>query len=148
LFARGFDDGDVAGGSYALVTAFEVFEHLPQPLDDIRQMLTFSRNLLFSTLLVPDPPPPPASWWYYALEGGQHVALYSRTALERLAARLGLHLATYRQRWHLLTENAKAARRFGWACWVGRSRWLQPLWRSKRSLLAQDYERLTGRPLS
>jgi len=39
-----------------------VFEHLAKPLDEIPKMLALAPNLLFSTLLVPDPAPQPGQW--------------------------------------------------------------------------------------
>ena len=39
---------------FELLTAFEIFEHLVDPLSEIKAMLAFSDNLLFSTLLVPN----------------------------------------------------------------------------------------------
>ncbi len=102
LFAQGFD---AAPGEQAeLVTAFEVFEHLVDPPAELEKMLTFSRSILFSTLLVPDPAPQPGDWWYYCLETGQHVALYTAEALRRLGARHGLRLLTDGRSLHLLPD--------------------------------------------
>lgn len=56
MFAEGFDANPNA--NYTLLTAFEVFEHLSEPLAEIEKMLSFSRNLFFSTLLLPKPPKP------------------------------------------------------------------------------------------
>jgi hypothetical protein len=41
----------------ALLTAFEVFEHLDEPIKDINTMFEQSDNILFSTLLIPNPTP-------------------------------------------------------------------------------------------
>jgi hypothetical protein len=64
-----------------ILTAFEVFEHLPEPkatLDDL-----FSREvplILFTTWPVDDQA---EDWIYYLPDCGQHVFFYSREALER-----------------------------------------------------------------
>jgi len=52
------------GRRYELVSAFEVFEHLVNPLEEIERMLRLSDSILFSTLLVPTPAPGLADWWY------------------------------------------------------------------------------------
>ena len=50
VFARGFE---AQPGRYEVLTAFEVFEHLSQPIPELEQMLACSRNLLFTTVLLP-----------------------------------------------------------------------------------------------
>src|SRR6185312_6383740 len=94
LFAHGFEWAE--GGRAELVTAFEVLEHLPHPVEDVAAMAAVSDNLLVSTLVLPDPAPAPGDWWYYALESGQHVSLYSRRSLRVLAGRLGMFAASNR----------------------------------------------------
>jgi hypothetical protein len=129
------------------VTAYEVFEHLAEPVPEIERMLQLSRNLLFSTVLLPRDNPGPGQWWYYAPESGQHVSLYTRRALETLAERFQLRLLTDGQGLHLLTE--KAVREILFRLAVGRrtGRWLDG-WRPRKSLLADDFQRLTGQPLA
>ncbi|MDD2899712.1 MAG: class I SAM-dependent methyltransferase, partial [Desulfuromonadaceae bacterium] len=78
LFASTFVADLDASSHYELITAFEVLEHLVDPLGGLYQMLKFSRNILFTTNILPDPAPKPNNWWYYALEHGQHVSFYSR----------------------------------------------------------------------
>jgi 2-polyprenyl-3-methyl-5-hydroxy-6-metoxy-1,4-benzoquinol methylase len=45
MFAVGFDDQ--GGSNYELITAFEVFEHLVDPMTDIENMLKKSKNIFF-----------------------------------------------------------------------------------------------------
>jgi hypothetical protein len=104
LFARGFDAAPPAQPDYELVTAFEVFEHLVQPREEMARMLAFSRNILFSTLLQPSAAPTPDTWWYYCLDTGQHVTLYTRAALEALGRAHGLRLVTDGKQLHLFTD--------------------------------------------
>lgn len=101
VFAEGFE---YQSQPIEAVTAFEVLEHLVEPLADLEKMLSISRNLIFTTELLPDPAPAPQQWWYYGLEHGQHVAFYTRTSLEKLAARFGLHYYGFHDL-HLMTEN-------------------------------------------
>lgn len=148
LFAQGFD---APPGEYALLTAFEVFEHLVEPRAEIEQMRAWSSSLLFSTVLVPDPPPPLDAWWYYGLDHGQHVALYTRRSLEIVAAELGLRLISNGRNVHLLTDRRMPAPAF--AAWIAAARVAPGLSRllrlrlKRRSWLPDDYYALTGRHL-
>jgi hypothetical protein len=83
LFAKEFAV-DVLG-SFGLITAFEVFEHLVSPLEEIGRLVANCETLLFSTQLIPDPVPKPGQWWYYGLEHGQHLAFYSVASLQYIA---------------------------------------------------------------
>lgn len=100
IFAKGFEHWS---GPVEAITAFEVFEHLADPVSDLEKMLAISRNLIFTTELVPDPVPAPDQWWYYGIEHGQHISFYTKTSLERLAARFGLNYYSFRQL-HVMTE--------------------------------------------
>jgi hypothetical protein len=142
LLARGFDRPDAA--RYELVTAFEVAEHLPDPVASFEAMLSYSDNILFTTELMTNPAPAPGGWWYYSLETGQHVSLYTEDALHALADRLNLKIVTSPSRdRHLLTTNRRALRwfplvsRYSVARFVGRAR-------RRPSLLQHDYERLVA----
>lgn len=103
LFAGRFDLQDAAPFSCELVTAFEVLEHLEDPVEDMRRMMRSSPHLLCSTLLLPAPPPRPDAWWYYGLEHGQHIGLFTPAALQRLAERLGTRVYTNGRDMHLFT---------------------------------------------
>lgn len=102
IFAKGFEA--VARDGYELLTAFEVFEHLTNPLGDVRSMLGFSSNIFFSTVLLPPNLPKPHDWVYYGLEHGQHVSFHTRQSLAKLAQRCGCHLISDGMQFHLLTR--------------------------------------------
>lgn len=104
IFARGFEAHPNDGENFELLTAFELFEHLPDPAAELDSMLRLSRNILFTTTLLPEPAPLPGAWWYYGLEHGQHVSFYSMRSLQRLAERFSLHLCSDGATRHLLTE--------------------------------------------
>jgi len=78
---------------FDLVTAFEVFEHAPNPSS---LMLDLSRvtgdTLLFSTA-TNDKAVDPLDWWYLAPRNG-HVMLYSKRSLSDLLSRSGLRLSS------------------------------------------------------
>jgi hypothetical protein len=140
LFAQGFEWTD--GTRAELVTAFEVLEHLPRPVDDVTRMADIADNLLVSTLLLPEPAPAPGDWWYYAPETGQHVSLYSRRSLTVLAEQLGMFAASNRSRnVHLFTRSRKAARAFPLVASRHGAR-LRRLLLRRTSLLETDFARL------
>jgi hypothetical protein len=95
LLAKGFDWPDDSPEKPALLTSFECFEHLVEPLTEIDKMLALSPNVFFTTQLIPTPAPPADGWWYYAREHGQHVAFYTQKTLTFIANRRGLHLNSF-----------------------------------------------------
>lgn len=130
---------------YDLVTAFEVFEHLPDPLEEINDMLRYSDSLLFSTLLAPTRHPSP-DWWYFALAGGQHVSFYSAKTLRAIAERFGLSLYSNGSSIHLLTKKRLRRAAFRLLTSSRLSTLFSPLIH-RRSLLRDDYFQLTGQKL-
>src|ERR1043166_3073640 len=107
LFAQGFDlnaSSLAKNQTFELLTAFEVFEHLVDPRQELEQMLKLSPTIFFSTLILPDPAPAIGSWWYYVLAHGQHIAFYTVRSLEVLAEKHNLKLCTNGQSLHLLSR--------------------------------------------
>ena len=81
-YARGFEyQKDV---TYDFLTAFELLEHLIDPVADLSQLMTLSENVLVSTCLVPSPTPNLSDWWYYVPTTGQHIAFYTMDTLRIL----------------------------------------------------------------
>ncbi|MFN0037221.1 MAG: class I SAM-dependent methyltransferase [Saprospiraceae bacterium] len=109
LFAKNFDLADSGCAKFEVLTAFEVFEHLENPVVEVEKMLEISDNILFSTELQPNARPTPETWWYILPEIGQHISFFSRKSLEALAQRMGLHLSTNGKNLHLLSRRKIAA---------------------------------------
>lgn len=86
LLSKGFEMKD---DKYELLTAFEVFEHFDNPVEEMKKMLAKSDNILFSTITIPNSIPS-TDWWYYGFEHGQHISFYSTKTFEKMAAILGL----------------------------------------------------------
>lgn len=101
LFARGFEFKD--GEKIEAVTTFESFEHFVNPTDEIESLLKISKNIIFSTELLPNPIPKPKDWWYYGLDHGQHISFYNEKTFEFIATKYNLNYANLGGL-HLLTE--------------------------------------------
>lgn len=142
LYGMGFE-ADAGSEGFDLVTAFEVFEHLVDPVAEVGEMLRQGAALLFSTELIPAANPRPGAWWYYAPFGGQHIALYTRAALAALGARFGAHLTTSGRSLHLLSARRVSALTFRWLSRVRVARAFNAL-RRRRSLIPEDQELLSA----
>lgn len=99
LFAQGLDGK--LGVRYDLVTAFEVLEHLVDPVAALHSVAETTDLLLVTTQVVPNPPPRPGTWTYYAEDSGQHVTFYTVAGLHSLAAAFGMQLMTAGKLVHL-----------------------------------------------
>jgi hypothetical protein len=74
---------------FPLVTAFEVLEHLEDPVLELSGIASQTDVLLVTTQVLPDPTPKPADWDYFALDSGQHITFYTNASIGHLARRLG-----------------------------------------------------------
>lgn len=146
LFAQGFEATLADEPKYELLTAFELFEHFVDPLAEIEHLLRFSKNILFSTYLIPPNNPKPDEWWYYGLDHGQHVSLYTYKALMSIAEKFNMNLYTSKRSLHLLTK-----KRISPAAFYLFSRYkaavVVNLFFKRKSLQAADYLKLTGKPM-
>jgi hypothetical protein len=146
-FADGFDAP--ADKKFSLLTAFEVFEHLPQPLEMIEEMFRYSKTIIFSTRVLPHWKIMPDSWWYFTLDTGQHVSLYSMESLKFIARKFNVQLSSNGISLHIFSLRAiptiimKALSFNPFATTVSGLLNLQ-----RKSLLDDDYFRLTGRRLT
>ena len=107
LFAKQFDVSDLPPGSqFNMLSAFEVFEHLPDPIPEVEKMLSLSDSIFFTTELQPADSNSLNNWWYFTPETGQHVSLYSLQSLSKLAERFNLHLLSHNNL-HLLSKSKR-----------------------------------------
>ncbi len=139
LFAADFAAAETERNSFNLVTAFELFEHLPNPINEIETMLSYSNNIFFSTVLHPSDCPKPGEWWYYGEEHGQHISIFSKKSLEFIAGKYNLHLCTNNKNYHLLTKSKKNNLLFNSVIYYSLVKYVK-VFSINRSLLDSDFD--------
>jgi hypothetical protein len=90
-YAAGFD-GD-PGQRYGLVTAFEVWEHLPDPAVELRRIFAAQPDIHLATTCLymrQD-----QDWPYLNVLTGRHVFFYSREAIKMIAQQYGYGVSIY-----------------------------------------------------
>jgi hypothetical protein len=145
LLARGFE-ADPKTRSFAALTAFEVLEHLVQPLEWLRTLRadTGCHTIIASTELYRGELPPP-DWWYFVSDTGQHIAFFQRRTLEFIAAKLGMRLYSNRNI-HVWTERSIGRMRFELLCKPAvAALWSRVACAGLPSRVWSDSERLAGR---
>ena len=145
LYAESFDISDVAPFRAELLTAFEVFEHLVDPVSELEKMLTLTDTILFSTTVQPFDNVTPESWWYFTPETGQHVALHSRTSLQALADQFGLNYCWKDQSIHLFSRKVINDRVFKLLMRPRLCRWYNAISGDRSTLLQQDFLKVQKR---
>jgi hypothetical protein len=144
LFANGFD-ADMSGNTrYEIATAYEVFEHFPEPAEMLKTLFRVTDSIFFTTDLLPEPAPRLEDWWYFGPEHGQHVAFYTPAALRSLGARFGAKYLGGAGNFHLLTRRDISPARFEIV--LGRrARALINIFTRRPSLLPTDFEAAKAR---
>lgn len=106
LFAKSFDISDQDEiVKFELLTAFEVFEHLISPIEEINKMFEYSDSIFFSTDLIPRHGVKSIDdWMYFAKETGQHISFYTIKTLECIAKEMNCYLYSNECNMHILTK--------------------------------------------
>lgn len=117
IFAKDFDFQDAGISKFELLTAFEVMEHLEDPLQAIDEMLTYSDNILFSTAIFKGHNNEISDWWYISPETGQHIAFYTLKSLQIIAAQKGMYLYSNKRDIHLFTKKKHSKLLFKLICY-------------------------------
>jgi hypothetical protein len=103
-YARGFECPE--GTIFDFLTAFEVLEHLVDPISDLSRLMSLADDVFVSTCTVPQPAPGLSQWWYFIPTSGQHVSFYTIESLRLLAARFGRILLSAGP-YHLFSKTPK-----------------------------------------
>jgi hypothetical protein len=93
---------------YQIVTAFEVFEHLQNPLEVATDILSASEMLYITTTLLPEGRPALTEWAYFGPEHGQHIAFYTQKSLRHIASITGCYLYSDGNYQHILSKKNKS----------------------------------------
>ena len=139
-YARGFEVQE--GATYDFLTAFEVLEHLADPVSDLSRLMELSDNVFVSTCIVPQPSPGLGDWWYYLPSTGQHISFYTTESLHRLAARFGRQLLTCGS-YHLFTREPQSDLLYKLATKLRIARVVNRMYR-RASLIEKDFEQIIG----
>ena len=138
-YARGFESVD--GARYDFLTAFEVLEHLTNPIEELSKLMSVSDNVLVSTCLVPEPTPRIQDWWYFVPTSGQHISFYTEKSLHFLAMRFNRFLLSAGP-YHLFTRTPKSSILFGLLTRLKVARMVNFIYRRK-SLIESDFDKMT-----
>lgn len=79
------------------------FEHFSEPVTELKNIFAFSKNLLFSTNILPYPVPQANDWEYYDPWHAQHISFYSKSTLRYIADIFGLNIYSHGNI-HLFTD--------------------------------------------
>lgn len=104
-----FHGQDKPESSFDVITAFEVFEHVPDPHSMMDGLICLTHDdsmILFSTLLSDGEISPNGrlSWWYAAPRNG-HISLFSSSSLKALGKAHGLSLMSFYDGMHGFYKN-------------------------------------------
>jgi hypothetical protein len=109
LFAMHFDRVDSPKQRFDVATAFEVFEHVPNPREVVQELLELAPTIVFSTELQPNTTIRSVNdWWYFIPETGQHISFYTRESLEFLAKQFGAKYYTDGVSLHVISREILA----------------------------------------
>jgi SAM-dependent methyltransferase len=92
-------------GKFDLITAFEVFEHVPDPqrvMSDFGSLIAPDGMVMFSTLLSDGNihRNQRINWWYASPRNG-HISLFSKSSLAALARNNGVNYASFSEGFHV-----------------------------------------------
>ena len=130
--------------SFEVITVFEVFEHLYDPILEIKKLLNFTDNILFTTEIIPKSSPKPENWYYYSLDSGQHISFFTLKSLLLIAKKFNLNLISNGTNIHLLSKKKISRNLFNVISRDNLSKFLNIILR-RNSLMLIDYELKTGK---
>ena len=120
VLAKGFDVS-TSHENFEAVTAFEVLEHITDPIKFIHDVLKEHRasTFIFSTELFSETPPNPGDWYYYSFGTGQHISFYQTKTLNYIAHKLSLNFYS-KGSFHIFTSKEVALSNVTWRILTGK----------------------------
>jgi hypothetical protein len=103
LFAKNFEENDLSK-KVDVFTAFEVLEHLPNPIEQLAPLLENCNTFIFSTDITYRKQSDFNNWWYRAPYSGQHVSFYTEESLNVLAKTFDKYFYTNGTDFHFITS--------------------------------------------
>ena len=103
IFAKPYEP--IPGIKTDALFAFEVFEHIEDPLTFLKESLNNynSTTIIFSTLTFKEDVPP-ADWWYYSFDTGQHISLYKKESIRKMADLINKNYYNLSDDLHIITD--------------------------------------------
>jgi hypothetical protein len=103
FYSQGFTRKDKGITKSDVITSFELFEHLPDPKSELKEILSFEPKLwIFSTQLYSGQD---KAWKYLGPDLGRHVFFYSHAGLAKFAADNGFEFLRGRDLHMLIKKN-------------------------------------------
>ena len=127
---------------YQLLTAFEVFEHLQEPISEIEKMFEFSDNILFSTNLQAQNDI--ENWWYIVPQAGQHISFYTKKALKIIAEKFDCFLYSDNNI-HLLTKKKISKLKYNISTKNILYGGINLLYKNPKSLIENDFNQILNK---
>ena len=103
IFSEAFNDIKLKT-KYKLITCFEVFEHLPNPVEELEKLLEIGKIIIFTTELLTKNYETLDEWWYFNPREGQHISFYTIESLKRLGLRYEMNFYTDGKSLHIFTS--------------------------------------------
>ncbi len=114
MYAAGFE-GD-SSGQYDMITAFEVWEHLPHPADEFSNLFGMQPEIHIATTSLYKKQG--VDWPYLNALTGRHVFFYSVKSIQHIAAKFGYQVEIYNENLLLFFRTEKPR---GWKNLLRRS---------------------------
>lgn len=144
IFAKGHEKSKE---HYDVITSFEMFEHLENPIETCKKIFSLADNLVFSTELLPDPNPKVNDWWYYCVDHGQHIIFYTKESLQEIARQYSKHYYCFEGIHFFMNRKIKYTTilKIKFSSFFYSFFKMFFLQSKRESLLNKDYEKITGK---